>query len=59
MGRSAMSFWLPERFTRVAEVLGRCSEAVVERFQEDGAHRVPRGEAASKKNGCFRDGSPS
>ena len=42
MGRSAISFWIHEQFTRVAKVLGRCSEAVVERFQEDGAHRVRR-----------------
>ena len=49
MGRSAISFWIYERFTRVAEVLGRCSEAVVERFQEDGAHREPRGGRLPKK----------
>src|SRR4051794_37805886 len=40
MGRPAIAFWIHERFTRLAEGFGPLSRAVVERFREDGAHRV-------------------
>jgi hypothetical protein len=47
--QSAISFCIPERFTRVAEVLGARSDAAAESFRESGAHRVRWAGLPSKK----------